>query len=359
MTARLRVVDSGLRSARENLAMTEALCQRRRANLSPDTLRFQHFSPSAIIGRHQHLASEVNLEWVHAQGVETARRMTGGGGIVMGPGILGWELIVSLALVPKTLAEVSAVLCTGIAKGLSALGIDAAFRPRNDIEVAGRKISGTGGYFDGPCLVFQGTVLMVLDYELLTKALHLPAHKLGKRGLDTLAGRVCDIQSLLDPMPGIALVETVLAEGLANALGVEFEWGALTPEEEREAKSLYAQTLGTDAFVTGTYEAFARSGTIHQISHITSGGMIDVALKMRDGAAGLIEQILISGDFFVSPPRIIADLEAHLRHMPVKNIEAAAAAFLRAGEAAFLGMNADDICLALKETTLLADQGAP
>ena len=29
--------------------------------------------------------------------------------------------------------------------GLRNMGIDAAFRPRNDIEVAGRKISGTGG----------------------------------------------------------------------------------------------------------------------------------------------------------------------------------------------------------------------
>ena len=41
--------------------------------------------------------------------------------------------------------------------------IDARFRPRNDIEVDGRKLSGTGGFFDGDTLIYQGTVLVDLD----------------------------------------------------------------------------------------------------------------------------------------------------------------------------------------------------
>ena len=36
-------------------------------------------------------------------------------------------------------------LPSGTVAGLRKLGVDAEFRPRNDIEVNGRKISGTGG----------------------------------------------------------------------------------------------------------------------------------------------------------------------------------------------------------------------
>ena len=75
----LRIVDSGLRDARFNLSLTEALSRGRAAGTTPDTLRFQHFPPSAIIGRHQLLHREVDLDWTAAHRVQTARRMTGGG----------------------------------------------------------------------------------------------------------------------------------------------------------------------------------------------------------------------------------------------------------------------------------------
>ena len=195
----LRVIDSGLRDARLNLSVTEALRRGCAAGTTPDTLRFQHFPRSAIIGRHQLLHREVDLGWVAAHGVQTARRMTGGGAIVMGPGLLGWEVVLSRAVVPRTLEEATALLCNAVAAGLSRFGVPAAYRPRNDIEVEGRKVSGTGGYFDGEVLVFQGTVLVALDVAFMTNALQLPVRKLGKRGLEAMAERVTDLHQLLGP----------------------------------------------------------------------------------------------------------------------------------------------------------------
>ena len=40
-------------------------------------------------------------------------------------------------------------ICEAAALGLNKLGVPARYRPRNDLEVDGRKISGTGGFFDG------------------------------------------------------------------------------------------------------------------------------------------------------------------------------------------------------------------
>jgi lipoate-protein ligase A len=339
----LRIADSGLRPARENLSITEALCRRHGEGLSPDTLRFQSFPRSAIIGRHQRLESEVNLPWVEANGIATARRMTGGGAIVMGPGVLGWELIVRRDFAPDSLGDVSRLFCSGVAQGLRTLGVDAAYRPRNDVEVAGRKVCGTGGYFDGRSLVFQGTVLIDLDVAFLTRALRLPAHKLGKRGLATLAERVTSLSTLLGEAPSPLAVATAVAGAIAGVIGADPVWDDLTPEERGLAAMIHDSEIGTDAFVNGTDLLLASEGRILSAKREMAGATIEVAVKLRDGAEARVDQVMIAGDFFATPPRVIADLEAHLRQSRLEDLAGSADAFLRQSLAGFLGLAREDI----------------
>lgn len=341
----LRIVESGLRPPRAHLSMTEALCRRREAGMSPDTLRFQHFPPSAIIGRHQILGREVDLAWCAGQDVAIARRMTGGGAIVMGPGLLGWELVLSRTPLPGDLGAVTALLCEGLADGLARLGIAAHYRPRNDIEVEGRKISGTGGYFDGATLVFQGTVLVDLDPVLLTKALRLPAHKLGKRGLDTLVDRLVDLRALLGTPPPLPGVMDAVTAGLAGALKREPIVATLLPEEEAEAAAIHETEIGLDRFVNGADDHFPPEGRTLTRRVTPPGGTLDLAVKLRDGVE-TVEQVMITGDFFISPPRIIADLEAHLRYRRVDQLAMAARDFLTSHRATLLGMTIDDLAAA-------------
>lgn len=345
----LSIVDSGLRTARENLSLTEALCRLHRAGAEEgeraEIFRFQHFPPSAIIGRHQVLEREVNLAFCAAKGIGTARRMTGGGAIVMGPGILGWELILSRRNVPQNLGAVAELICGGVAAGLQKLRVPAAFRPRNDVEVEGRKVCGTGGYFDGDTLVFQGTVLVALDEALLTQALHLPAHKLGKRGLESLKDRVTDLKSVLGHALPMGDVQAALAHGVASALGLHAENGHLSQAQEALAKQVFDAEIGQDAFVEGHDDAFARGGITTAHRHALPFGEIEVALKLRDG--GSVDQVMITGDFFVTPPRIIADLEAHLRQRPPSALAGEAEAFLQAHQAGFLGLSAADMVAAI------------
>src|SRR4030065_199743 len=54
--------------------------------------------------------------------------------------------------------------------GLRHLGIRATFRPRNDIEIQGRKISGTGGTELSGAILFQGTVLVDFDVDEIGRA---------------------------------------------------------------------------------------------------------------------------------------------------------------------------------------------
>ncbi len=74
-----RIIDTGVRDGRENIAFDPALIELRQQGKVPDTIRFMRFPPTALIGRHQDLSREVDLEYCAADGVGVVRRVTGGG----------------------------------------------------------------------------------------------------------------------------------------------------------------------------------------------------------------------------------------------------------------------------------------
>ncbi|NLH79523.1 MAG: lipoate--protein ligase family protein, partial [Phyllobacteriaceae bacterium] len=81
-----RVIDTGVRGGRANIAFDAALIEAREAGEIPDTIRFLTFRPSALVGRHQSLSRELKLDWCRENGVETVRRITGGGALYMDEG---------------------------------------------------------------------------------------------------------------------------------------------------------------------------------------------------------------------------------------------------------------------------------
>jgi len=247
MSARMRVIDTGLRSARWNFAMTAALAELHRMGSLPDTLRFFRFLPSAIVGCTQNLAREVRLDVCQARGIETARRTTGGGAIYMDPGILAWEIVAERRLLGGELSEATARICAGVAAGLVRLSIPARFRPPGDIEVGGRKLCGTAGYFDGPTLVLQGTVLV--DFEIADMAEVLTAVDRA-----ALGARLTSVAREIGRVPPTVEVEDDLIAGISAVLDLTLLRGKPGDRDIALAERLHAEEIGTDDFVAGTAE---------------------------------------------------------------------------------------------------------
>ena len=148
MTARWRLLDLPPMTAAENMALDEVLLEIRGQGRSTDTLRFLQFSPAAaLVGFHQSVQEEIRLDYCRAQGIEVNRRITGGGGLLFDESQIGWEVICAKEFFGVRIPNAALFrrMCEPTVTALRALGLDAAFRPRNDIEVAGRKITGTGG----------------------------------------------------------------------------------------------------------------------------------------------------------------------------------------------------------------------
>jgi len=308
-----RVIDTGLRAARANVAFDQALIEARNAGKIPDTIRFLRFRPSALVGLHQILAHEVRLDYCRQSGIEVGRRITGGGGLYLDEGQIGWELVMDRRRLGTTdLAEIAARVCRAAASGLRQLGVPAEFRPRNDIEVGGRKISGTGGFIDGNTLFYQGTLLIEFDPARMIEVLKVPVEKLAKRDLDDARRRVITVREVLGRTPPLDEVYAALLTGFGEELGFRPQWGSATEYEENLAAALYEREFGTEEFVHLVDAPEADEGLV-SATLVRRGGNLRADIRLEGPGLSRIREVLLTGDFFVTPPRTIFDLEASLR----------------------------------------------
>lgn len=338
-----RTIDTGLREGRAQIAFDEALIELHKAGAIPDTIRFLRFPPTALIGRHQAMSQEVKVDHCRANGIGLVRRITGGGAIYFDEGQIGWELVLSRKRLPMpSLGDYTRAICEAVAHGLSAtFAIEARFRPRNDIEVGGQKLCGTGGFFDGDTLFYQGTVLIDVDPARMMACLNVPAAKLQKRDLDKAEQRVTTLKALLGAAPEIAAVQQAVLFGLRDKLGIEIEPGVPSETEEALAKRIHAETIGTDEFV---FEIDSPRGAgVSEASLTGAGGTVSAFVRLEGaGGARRVREVLLTGDFFVTPPRMVLDLEAALRGVPVGEVGASVDRYFAASRPDLLSIAPQD-----------------
>jgi lipoate---protein ligase len=314
-----RVIDTGLRPAAQNIALNRALLEARQAEEIPSTLRFLRFTPSALLGYHQSAEQELNLDYCREHAITVQRRITGGGAIYFDETQIGWELYLHKRdLGTADMQLISQRICHAAATAISALGVDARFRPRNDIEVDGRKISGTGGAFDGDALMFQGTLLVEFDVEKMLRVLRISAEKLSDKAIATARERVANLKDLLGRRPDAAVIRSNMVEAFESEFGVEFGDGDLTLSEHQRYQAALREIDHPDW--VGLVNRPAADMPILEAAQKFAGGLLRAAV-MFDVQTQSIRQVWFTGDFFVNPRRAVTDLEAALRDLPLDRLE--------------------------------------
>ena len=346
MKPRWRVIDAGVRRAAEHFAVNRALLESRgRGGCS--TLRFLQFAPSALLGYHQSAEQELRLDYCAEHGIAIQRRISGGGAIYMDETQFGWELYLHHSeLGNHDMAAIARRICEAAARAVSAFGVDARFRPRNDIEVGGRKISGTGGLRDGDALLYQGTLLVEFDVEKMLRILRIPAEKLSDKTIADARSRVANLADLLGFTPPLAQVKEALQRSFAAEFGVDFEPGELSADE----LALYQVALreiDTPEWIN--LVAKPRSDLpILEAGRKFPGGLLRAALAC-DIPGGRLRQVWFSGDIFVNPRRAVADLEAALKDVALDDVASTVRAFFAELSCDMLGLTAEDFVAVLHQ----------
>jgi lipoate-protein ligase A len=340
-----RVIDTGVREGRRQIAFDQALIDAHKAGRIPDSIRFLRFPPTALIGRHQALSREIKLDYCHSHGIGVVRRITGGGAIYFDEGQLGWELVFSRATLGiAALGDLARAICEAAATGLSRLGVNAKYRPRSDIEVDGRKLGGTGGFFDENTLFYQGTVLVDMNPADMLAALNVPEAKLAERAA---AQRVVTLKELLGTAPRMDAIKRALLAGFAERLGINPVPGRITVDEESLASRYHDEEIGTDAFVAEIDDPGAREG-VRSASHAGPGGTVTAYVRLEGPRNDRLREVLVTGDFFVTPPRAVLDLEASLRSVPVAEVRPAVERFFKDAKVGLLTVPPVDFASAIE-----------
>ncbi len=315
---RFRLLDTGASSAAFNMAADQVLLEGAAQGTSPPTLRFMRFDPPAVlVGAFQRVENEVRLDWCQEHGIHLNRRITGGGTIFFDPPQLGWEIVCRREHLgaPWTHDSLFERLCEPVVRALRALGIDAAFRPRNDIEVQGRKISGSGGTALRDAILFQGTLLTDFDADTMVRALRVPVEKLRKREIETLTERVTWIGRELGESPSHESLTALIADSFASSLGIGLDPGGLLAHE-RAAIEDALPYHASDDWIAGR----GRKGTEHvRALYPTPGGMLRPLIACS-ASRDRIQSIVLDGDFFAFPQRGVFDLEAALKGVSARRV---------------------------------------
>jgi lipoate-protein ligase A len=156
--------------------------------------------------------------------------------------------------------------------------------------------------------------------EDMVAALKVPEAKLKKRELDSASQRVVTLRELLGAdLPPLETIKAAMTNGFAESLGIDPQPGAITKGEEAESRRYHDEEIGTEAFVAEIDEPGAGEGVL-SASHTGSGGTLSAYLRLEGPRGGRVRELLLTGDFFVTPPKTIFDLEASLRGQPVSGI---------------------------------------
>lgn len=312
-----RLIDPGPLPAWQQMALDAVVIRARAAQKVPDTLRFMEFDPhTVLVGHHQAVDWEVDRAACERLGVEINRRITGGGAIYMDRRQLGWEMCLGRnnPALPSDSHQIYRTLSQVVIEALGRFGIDARFRPVNDVEVNGRKISGTGGVEWGEAMIYQGTLLVEFDVDTMLQVLKLPIEKLTDKEVASFRQRTVTMAELLGAVPPMAEVKASVRSALESVLGITLKPEALSAQEEDE----WIKTQDDYRLKSWIDRRRPPEGSyaVHSAAFKAPGGLLRAYLQV-DTARRRIRRAFLTGDFFALPDRAPLDLEASLKDCPL------------------------------------------
>ncbi len=290
-----------------------------RSDGAPLLRLYTYKSHCALIGRFQHLDSEIRQDYCKANNIEINRRPTGGGAILMGADQLGLAITVPREQNKKRnlgVRELFHHYARGVVDALTGVGISGSFHRKNDIEVDGRKIAGMGFYFDRKGgLLFHTSLLVDLDVELMLNTLRTPWEKISDKHIKTVSKRVTTLRKETGTSISIPEVRQLIKRAYQTAFDIKFLDSGFS-EAEREGINALEETRykSPDWIDNRSFPA----ETFGQSKVKTDGGLLEVHLTLTGDS---IKAAYITGDFFADDATVSA-IERGLKstHISTKSI---------------------------------------
>lgn len=235
-----RLVDSGLVSPAESAALDEAILEAHAEGRAPNTLHFYiRAVPTVSVGYFQKIAESVDTAECERRGVSIVRRKSGGSSIYTDRGQLIYGLVVHQSDLPVDRADSFRVICQAIADAVKSFGVDAVYRPMNDVEVDGRKISGNAQLRRKDSVLQHGTVVVDCDMAAMDAVLKVTSVR--RKGISRPSDRMTTLTRLIGAVPDMDAVKGSILRTFGEAFDANFSLSPLTDIESRMVKTLVSE----------------------------------------------------------------------------------------------------------------------
>ncbi len=240
---RWRIIRTEARNGFENMALDEAISEAVSKGESPNTIRFYKWLPSAVtIGYFQSLKEEVAVENCLIKGVDIVRRITGGGAVFHDAnGEITYSVIAKENAFPNDLTQTYKIIGQWIIDALKEIGMEAVYRPINDITVNGKKISGNAQTRRNGVVHQHGTILYDLDVETMFSLLKVGQTKMADKLIKNTKEYVTCVKQ--NSNASEKDLENALIKGFSE--GKNFEFGKCDKQELDRMEELAEQKYST------------------------------------------------------------------------------------------------------------------
>ncbi|MDX1811874.1 MAG: biotin/lipoate A/B protein ligase family protein [Gammaproteobacteria bacterium] len=313
---RLRVIDFGFVPAIRSQAVFHGIAENMGKDDDPVLTLVNPGDPYVCVGIHQEIAKEVNEDFCKEQNLPVYRRHVGGGTVYLDKNQMFFHFIFPRDKAPKTADKLYPMFVEPAVRTYQALGINATFRPINDIQVDGRKIGGTGAASINNATVMVGSFMFDFDYKNMSQALNVPSEKFRDKLFQTLSEYITSMNRELGKLPDREQVKNLFMENIAECLNVTPEISEATEAELAAIEEQEKELLDPD-WTHQVNNKFVQMGVkISSGMHLTesvhkgAGGLIRTHLLERDDT---IEDLILSGDFTCLPDSGIEALSQRLK----------------------------------------------
>lgn len=182
-----------------NLAAEEYLLK----NFSEDIFMLCQNEPAVVIGKHQNIWAETDLDYIQEKQIKVARRFSGGGAVYHDMGNLNLTFI-------ENSSQIDAIRFTeNIIRFLGSVGIHAKADERQGLTIDGLKISGSAQAIHKRRMMHHATLLFTTNLNTLNRVLQ-PTASLSDQGdrppsyfVKSVKSPVTNLSGLLPPSTSI------------------------------------------------------------------------------------------------------------------------------------------------------------
>lgn len=306
---------------RHNFALEYYLMTKKRP-LEPVLLLWST-TPTVMLGKYQIAENELNRPFIEANHITAVRRLSGGGTIYNDQGGCQFTLITPTQ---ETTIDFASGLSL-MTRALNQIGIQAQTDSRNDLVVAGRKVSGSAQYMTDGFRLHHGSLLFDANMNWMSQALRSDPVKMEAKHIQSIHQRTVNLN---EQQPSWTATE--FKQKLENALldMTHARIGHLTRDEENQLPAIAATKFNE----TAVWQSDQRQYDHLHKSYLAGIGIVSVAFNLdRQHRLSAIE---LAGDFFsnlnlqhfetaligqVYQRETLAPLiEAQLHHSPIKGL---------------------------------------